>query len=50
MGAAGITCSSAEMTAKGKSGITLFLEKVKLREPNMTPYEIICQNLKRMLL
>ena len=50
MGAAGITCSSAEMTAKGKSGITLFLEKVKLREPNMTPYEImLSESQERML-
>ena len=50
MGAAGITCSSAEMTAKGESGITLFLNKVKLREPNMTPYEImLSESQERML-
>jgi phosphoribosylformylglycinamidine synthase len=50
MGAAGITCSSAEMTAKGRSGITLFLNKVKLREPNMTPYEImLSESQERML-
>ena len=50
MGAAGITCSSAEMTAKGKSGITLFLNKVKLREPNMSPYEImLSESQERML-
>ena len=50
MGAAGITCSSAEMTAKGKSGIKLFLNKVKLREPNMSPYEImLSESQERML-
>ena len=50
MGAAGITCSSAEMTAKGKSGITLFLNKVKLRENDMSPYEImLSESQERML-
>ena len=32
MGAAGITCSSSEMSAKGKSGIKIDLSKVPLRE------------------
>lgn len=50
MGAAGITCSSAEMSAKGESGITLQLEKVPLREPDMTPYEImLSESQERML-
>ncbi len=51
MGAAGITCSSAEMSAKGKCGITLNLEKVPLREPDMSPYEImLSESQERMLI
>ncbi|MFC1480659.1 phosphoribosylformylglycinamidine synthase subunit PurL [Candidatus Neomarinimicrobiota bacterium] len=50
MGAAGITCSSTEMSAKGESGIKLNLDKVPLREPGMTPYEILLsESQERML-
>ena len=35
MGAAGITCSSSEMSAKGKCGIKVDLDKVPLREKGM---------------
>ena len=41
MGAAGITCSCSEITAKGKSGIKIDLDKVPLREKNMNAYEIM---------
>ena len=41
MGAAGITCCSAEMSAKGQTGIELDLKDVPLREKGMTPYEIL---------
>ncbi|MCK5125764.1 MAG: phosphoribosylformylglycinamidine synthase subunit PurL [candidate division Zixibacteria bacterium] len=41
MGAAGITCCSAEMSAKGETGIELDLKDVPLRENGMTPYEIL---------
>lgn len=41
MGAAGITCCSSEMTAKGKSGIELHIDRVPVRETGMIPYEIL---------
>lgn len=50
MGAAGITCSTAEMSAHGKHGMEIDLEKVPLREPGMTPYEILLsESQERML-
>jgi phosphoribosylformylglycinamidine synthase len=50
MGAAGITCSSAEMSAKGESGIMIDIEKVPVRETGMTPYEILLsESQERML-
>ena len=50
MGAAGITCSCSEMSAKGKSGIKINLDKVPLREKNMNPYEImLSESQERML-
>ena len=51
MGAAGITCSSSEMSAKGAVGMRLDLEKVPVRETGMTPYEILLsESQERMLL
>ena len=51
MGAAGLTCSSTEMSAKGKVGMDLFLEKVPVREEGMTAYEImLSESQERMLL
>ncbi len=51
MGAAGITCSSCEMSAKGESGMTLYLERVPARETGMTPYELmLSESQERMLL
>ena len=50
MGAAGITCSSSEMSAKGKSGVVIDIDKVPVREPGMTPYEILLsESQERML-
>lgn len=51
MGAAGLTCSSTEMSAKGKSGMLLNLDNVPLRETGMTAYEILLsESQERMLL
>jgi phosphoribosylformylglycinamidine synthase len=51
MGAAGITCSSSEMSAKGEAGMTLHLERVPARETGMTPYELmLSESQERMLL
>ena len=41
MGAAGLTCSAVEMGDKGNLGISLDLEKVPTREPNMSAYEMM---------
>jgi phosphoribosylformylglycinamidine synthase len=50
MGAAGISCSTAEMSAKGKSGMKIDLSKVPLREKGMTAYEImLSESQERML-
>jgi phosphoribosylformylglycinamidine synthase len=50
MGAAGITCSSAEMSARGRSGVELDIEKTPVRETGMTPYEILLsESQERML-
>ena len=50
MGAAGITCSCSEMSAKGKSGIYIDLNKVPRRENNMNAYEImLSESQERML-
>ena len=50
MGAAGITCSSSEMSAKGECGITIDIDKVPRREPNMNAYELLLsESQERML-
>ena len=50
MGAAGITCSCSEMSAKGESGIQIDLDKVPLREDSMNAYEImLSESQERML-
>jgi phosphoribosylformylglycinamidine synthase subunit PurL len=41
MGAAGITCSTAEMAAKGGVGIEFDLDKIPVREYGMVPYEYL---------
>ena len=51
MGAAGLTCSSCEMSAKGNCGMRLDLDKVPIREKGMTPYEImLSESQERMLI
>ncbi len=51
MGAAGLTCSSSEMGARGHLGIEIDLDKVPQRERGMTPYEILLsESQERMLL
>lgn len=51
MGAAGITCSSTEMSAKGGCGMELNLDLVPIRETKMTAYEImLSESQERMLI
>lgn len=50
MGAAGISCSTSEMSAKGEAGMKINLDKVPLREDGMTAYEImLSESQERML-
>jgi len=50
MGAAGLSCSSAEMSARSKSGMDLNLDLVPLRETGMNAYEImLSESQERML-
>lgn len=50
MGAAGICCSTAEMSGKGQSGMRIDLDKVPLREEGMSAYEImLSESQERML-
>lgn len=51
MGAAGISCSSSEMSAKSGTGMRLNLDLVPQREENMTAYELLLsESQERMLL
>jgi phosphoribosylformylglycinamidine synthase len=50
MGAAGIICSTSEMSEKGDSGMIIHLDKVPLRQQNMEPWEILLsESQERML-
>lgn len=50
MGAAGISCSTSEMSAKGKVGMSLNLDLVPMREVGMTAYELLLsESQERML-
>ncbi len=50
MGAAGIACSSSEMSEKGRCGMKLDLDKVPARETGMTAYEmLLSESQERML-
>lgn len=50
MGAAGITCSTSEMSAKGGSGMRINLDRVPAREGNMSAYELmLSESQERML-
>ena len=51
MGAAGLTCSAVEMGAKGDLGVELDLNRVPVREENMTAYEMmLSESQERMLM
>jgi phosphoribosylformylglycinamidine synthase subunit PurL len=51
MGAAGIICSTSEMSAKGEHGMIIDLSKVPTRQPNMVPFEILLsESQERMLI
>ncbi|MBN8782673.1 MAG: phosphoribosylformylglycinamidine synthase II [Sphingobacteriales bacterium SCN 48-20] len=51
MGAAGIICSTAEMSAKGNAGMRIDLDKVPTRQPNMKTWELLLsESQERMLL
>ena len=51
MGAAGLTCSTSEMGARGDVGIEIDVSLVPQRETGMTPYEImLSESQERMLL
>lgn len=51
MGAAGIACSSSEMSAKGGVGMELHLDRVPTRQANMQAFEImISESQERMLI
>jgi phosphoribosylformylglycinamidine synthase len=50
MGAAGIICSTSEMSAKGEHGMKINLEKVPTRQKGMEPWEILLsESQERML-
>jgi phosphoribosylformylglycinamidine synthase len=50
MGAAGITCSTSEMSAAGKHGMIIHLDKVPTRQANMQGWEILLsESQERML-
>ncbi len=51
MGAAGIICSTSEMSAKGNHGMNIWLDKVPTRQENMLPWEILLsESQERMLI
>jgi phosphoribosylformylglycinamidine synthase len=51
MGAAGLTCSTCEMGARGGVGLEIELDRVPQRETGMSPYEImLSESQERMLL
>ncbi len=51
MGAAGIICSTSEMSEKGGHGMKVYLDQVPLRQKNMEPFEILLsESQERMLI
>ncbi|MEM8994321.1 MAG: phosphoribosylformylglycinamidine synthase subunit PurL [Acidobacteriota bacterium] len=51
MGAAGLTSSAFEMAERGAVGFTLDCDRVPLREPNLSPYEVmLSESQERMLI
>lgn len=50
MGAAGITCSTSEMSAKGEAGMDIHLDRVPTRQEGMRAWEILLsESQERML-
>jgi phosphoribosylformylglycinamidine synthase len=50
MGAAGITCSTSEMSAKGEHGMIIHLDRVPVRQQDMKPWEmLLSESQERML-
>ncbi len=50
MGAAGITCSTSEMSAKSGTGMRIQLDEVPTRQENMKPFEmLLSESQERML-
>lgn len=50
MGAAGITCSTSEMSAKTNVGMDVWLDKVPMRQPDMKGWELLLsESQERML-
>lgn len=50
MGAAGIACSTSEMTAKGGVGMHVWLDQVPMRQRDMQPFEmLLSESQERML-
>ncbi|HSS49354.1 MAG TPA: phosphoribosylformylglycinamidine synthase subunit PurL, partial [Thermoanaerobaculia bacterium] len=51
MGAAGLTSSTFEMAGRGGTGLRLDLDRVPLRQPGLTPYEMmLSESQERMVL
>ncbi len=51
MGAAGITCSTSEMSAKGEHGMIIHLDRVPTRQAGMKPWEmLLSESQERMLI
>ena len=51
LGAAGLTCALAELTARGGVGAEVDLDRVPRREGGMTPYEVLLsESQERMLI
>jgi phosphoribosylformylglycinamidine synthase subunit PurL len=51
MGAAGIICSTSEMSAKGEHGMDIWLDRVPTRQDNMLPFELLLsESQERMLI
>lgn len=51
MGAAGIICSTSEMSAKGNAGMRIYLDKVPTRQKDMKAWELLLsESQERMLL
>lgn len=50
MGAAGITCSTCEMSAAGKVGMDIWLDKVPTQEKNMLPFEVLLSETQERML